>query len=328
MKSNEERKLLEIARLLNEHQGEKGMSAFISKALKVSGRDLGKAKRMMNDGLIFFDDKGEPRLIVPADKFEYFLLGKVVSRWAEKRGISPQEITDALINEFFTEISEFLELELRKRGRPKGSSIKPQLSILSALMDGPKSFQGIVDATGLHRNTVANNLKILASMEMLAKSKIHGKPIYQIDPIRPLFFFRLLALKGNIKAKKAMRMAQKEMKPVQQRLRLMVKFLRKIVELLINQPELISRDFDDILYFAAEGYSIEREKYSIKHEKTYLPSHPQRQVLKIKDACSSLGDTNRIMQGFLKTFLKSIMETEDVKNLILSGRARNLKIFE
>lgn len=313
---------MEIARLLNEHKGEKGMASFISKDLKVSGKDVGKVKRMMDDGLLIFDDN-EPRLIVPRDKFEYFLLGKVFVEWAAKRKIKPQGITDNLIDEVVTKALD--EYGPRKPGRPNGSSIKPQLKILYALMDGSKSFQGIVDATKLPRNTVANNLKILASMGSLTRNLDQGKPIYLIDLADILRFFKLLALKGNIKAKKAVQTALERMKHVRKLLRYTNKYFPEILECLSDKPELINRDFYQILNLAMERYELKREKYSIEREKPYLPSHHQKQVKKIREACLSLGkNVNMVMESLLKTLIKTIMETEDIKRLILSDRVRYL----
>jgi len=58
--SSKKEKYLEIAKLLREHTGEAGVATFISKVLKVGGRDIGKASRMMKKGIIAFDEDGNP----------------------------------------------------------------------------------------------------------------------------------------------------------------------------------------------------------------------------------------------------------------------------
>jgi len=57
---SESEKYLEIARLLRQHAGEQGVASFICRTLKVSGKDLGKVKRMMDKGVINFDEEGNP----------------------------------------------------------------------------------------------------------------------------------------------------------------------------------------------------------------------------------------------------------------------------
>jgi len=57
---SEREKYLEIARLLRQHAGEQGVASFICRTLKVSGKDLGKVKRMMDKGVIAFDEEGNP----------------------------------------------------------------------------------------------------------------------------------------------------------------------------------------------------------------------------------------------------------------------------
>jgi len=60
MEREDQEKYLEISRLWHEHQGEQGVASFICKELKVSGKDLGKVKRMMEKGVIAFDPEGQP----------------------------------------------------------------------------------------------------------------------------------------------------------------------------------------------------------------------------------------------------------------------------
>lgn len=238
-----------------------------------------------------------------------------------------------------------------KAGRPKGSSPRSQASIFLALMEGPKSFGEIVNATKLHRNTVASNLKTLVSIGVLTKHKKGVRTLYkiqhvdqppdQITSIDQAFdhvtsinqafeaFFSYLVSKGNLKAKKAKRKASKLLKEVEIKrnrpkefIRYVIMYAPEIAELLSDQPELINRDLCDILQFAVERYNIKREK-----AKAYLPTRPTRNLVpKIKETCLPLGSNLNVIDSLLKTFLKSIMETEDVKNLILSGRARYLSL--
>jgi len=64
---SESEKYLAIAELLKRHEGEKGVASFICKSLGVSGRDLGKVKRMMNKGVIAFDKEGTPYFTISFD---------------------------------------------------------------------------------------------------------------------------------------------------------------------------------------------------------------------------------------------------------------------
>jgi DNA-binding transcriptional ArsR family regulator len=69
-------------------------------------------------------------------------------------------------------------MQLAKRGRPKGTGYKSQGKICLALTNGSKSFQDLVDVTGLHRNTIAGNLKVLQDMNIVGKQREGRKMMY------------------------------------------------------------------------------------------------------------------------------------------------------
>lgn len=142
---SESEKYLEIARLLRQHAGEKGVASFICKSLSVSGRDLGKVKRMMNKGVIAFDDEGNPYFTISFDDAkrsirsaaedtavaedtvvgtvkeaiagetrtmteQYLILGKAiwqaVATHFSKKGISPQELRNMPIHQIIIDALE------------------------------------------------------------------------------------------------------------------------------------------------------------------------------------------------------------------------------
>lgn len=131
MEREDRDKYLQIAELWHQHEGEQGVASFISKTLKVSGKDLGKVKRMMDKGVIAFDPEGQPFYTISFEDAEravksskedsavaedtvvdtvkgaiagetktqteqYLILGKAiwqaVATFAAKRGISPEEL--------------------------------------------------------------------------------------------------------------------------------------------------------------------------------------------------------------------------------------------
>jgi len=67
---------------------------------------------------------------------------------------------------------------MTKHGRPKGTGYRSQGLICRALTGGDKSFQELVDYTGLHRNTVAANLKVLLKMNIVGKRREGRKSVY------------------------------------------------------------------------------------------------------------------------------------------------------
>jgi len=63
---------LEIAKLLK--QGD--FATVICKKLGVSGRDVGRVHRMMREGIIVFNEYGEPKFTVPFEELEPFITRK------------------------------------------------------------------------------------------------------------------------------------------------------------------------------------------------------------------------------------------------------------
>jgi hypothetical protein len=287
MDFNEERKTCEIAQLLKEHQGEEGLAAFISKRLGVSGRDVGKVKQMMKDDFIVFNRNGEARLIVPASEFEYLIAGKTLA----EHGVKLQDITCAWMEKFLDSLGHLF----RKPGRPKGSTVKSQLLIIKSLASGPKSFQEIVDATDLHRNTVANNLKMLCAMQVILKSKNGNKSSYETDLIRFYLFFKF----GSVSKRKSKAIAT-SVKLAKELIGFVFRYLPEILELLRVQPSLIDKDLYVILRFARERHNTKREK-----EKRYLPtSSAGNPLLKNeKDCLSTSPEISDVLQKGIKTFL-------------------------
>ena len=66
-----EEKYLRIAEMLA--KGGPGVASRITKELKVSGRDVGKAERLMEDGFIAFGEDGKPYYARPVEEAERFL---------------------------------------------------------------------------------------------------------------------------------------------------------------------------------------------------------------------------------------------------------------
>lgn len=64
--------------------------------------------------------------------------------------------------------------------RPRNSSYKSYNVIYNALMNGPKYFQELKDAAGLHRNTVASRLKFLESQGLVRKERRGNRVYYDI----------------------------------------------------------------------------------------------------------------------------------------------------
>jgi len=136
--ASESEKYLSIAELLKRHQDEPRVASFISKSLKVSGKDIGKTKRMMEKGIIAFDEEGNAYYTVnfedakksietskedkevaeetvvgtvkeaiagetKAATEQYLILGKAiwqaVATYFAKKGISPQELRNTPVHQ-------------------------------------------------------------------------------------------------------------------------------------------------------------------------------------------------------------------------------------
>jgi ribosomal protein S27AE len=67
-----------------------------------------------------------------------------------------------------------------KMPRPKNASYGSHRAIHDALIRGPKCFQDLVNATGLHRNTVADRLRFLVSEGLVQKAKMGHKVFYSV----------------------------------------------------------------------------------------------------------------------------------------------------
>jgi hypothetical protein len=66
-----EEKYLRIAEMLA--GGGPGLASRITKELRVSGRDIGRARRLVEDGFIAFDGEGKPFFARPVEEAERFL---------------------------------------------------------------------------------------------------------------------------------------------------------------------------------------------------------------------------------------------------------------
>ncbi len=83
-------KLLEIARYYNEHKSERLLASKLAAELKVSGKTVGKVRRMINTGIIAFNEKGEPYFTVPFEEVEEEIFKK-------KKMKSPETISKTTV---------------------------------------------------------------------------------------------------------------------------------------------------------------------------------------------------------------------------------------
>ena len=89
-----EEKILQVAKLLQETKGkgQRGLSSDISKELKVSGKQIGQVSRMIEKGLIAFDEEnGEPYFVTPFKHIQKYYLSR------ETKEMAPEEIAQKTV---------------------------------------------------------------------------------------------------------------------------------------------------------------------------------------------------------------------------------------
>ncbi len=91
----DEEKVLEIARLLKAKGGTQGAAAEISRTLGVSGKDIGKVRRMIQQGIIIFNSEGEPQFTIPYDRVVKAIGGRGGKRHMLPEDISRETVIDA-----------------------------------------------------------------------------------------------------------------------------------------------------------------------------------------------------------------------------------------
>lgn len=87
---SEEAKFLEIARALSRREA----ADTISKSLGVSGHEIAKTRSMIENGIITFNENGEPYFTVPYAKLKAILSGR-----GRKRMLTPEELSKLTVVE-------------------------------------------------------------------------------------------------------------------------------------------------------------------------------------------------------------------------------------
>lgn len=143
----EEEKVLQVVKWFHDHKDEdqRGVISRICRELAVSGRTVGRARRYLNDGLVQFNEQGEPYYTVDftqkntriamderateraqktvidgvvgaiADETatitkQYYVLGKAVwqgmMQWASRHGYTPQQLAKMSVHEIVLDALE------------------------------------------------------------------------------------------------------------------------------------------------------------------------------------------------------------------------------
>jgi len=87
-----EEKALEIARMLKERKGERGLAPIISQQLKVSGKEIHKVSKMIEKGLLAFSEEGEPYFVTPFKQIEKYYLQR-------EKELEPEEIAQKTVKD-------------------------------------------------------------------------------------------------------------------------------------------------------------------------------------------------------------------------------------
>lgn len=153
-------------------------------------------------------------------------------------------------------------------GRPNGSGYKSQAIVLSSLRDGQLCFEEIVDETGLHRNTVASNLKVLVDLNLVVKERVGQKVIYDLqDEGADAYADLILDPQWKKKFKRARRIFWRDAKDEAATTLLWIKYAEKYKkeseEFQAIDPNFKSYNLSRIFHAAKEWRNIKEEKLGI-----------------------------------------------------------------
>lgn len=306
MSLSEVEKMLAIARLLSQNKAKQGAAAIICKRLRVSGKDIGKVAQLIKKGAIAYINN-EPEFVIPLQELHKFLLGDLLVEWSIERGLNPEE--ESTMYKFLEDLKPFL---FKKRGRPKGSSLKSHVSIINTLTRyGQLSYEKIVSESRLHRNTVSKALKELANWRVLDKERCGRNVLYSINPRGFLLYPRILALHNRRIMRGLENLQRKQKRYLVPFIRDLFKYLPEIMEL---KPNFQKRKLIEIVKFARELYAVKQLK-KWKSISDWKGPSPTKKYIMPKEWAN-------IAEKFCKDILKKLVESEYWKNVILLNKKR------
>lgn len=303
--------LLEIAELMKNKTG----LPQICHMLKVSGKTVGLARELVNDGVIVFSG-GKPKLIFDVNDIINYKIGKLLWGWAKKNNLDPNNPED-VAEKFLRHLEPFLMIKLRKRGRPKGGSVESQIKIINLLLTECPNFQRIVEAASLNRTVAARNLETLQKMGVINAKKMGRKTFYSMHPLAPVQYIEYLELMGNRKIKRIMKRLKHPFQLYSRLSHYFVKFLPEIIEL-IEREGCGMMSYIEILKWAAELKKVKLEKgYK---SVTYLLRSPTKIEKFLKEASAISGKHAQYIDMLMKSILMTIANDLELRKSIISAR--------
>lgn len=227
----------------------------------------------------------------------------------------------------------------RRKGRPLGSSFISQATLLLTLKEGSKSFQSLVEASELHRNTVGTNSNLLIQIGVVSRRR-KGREVFYCALDGALCTFAYYCrVSGNLRINRLWRILEKRERKGDETFGTF-KDAKKLKEK--YEPELKalpSMSAWDSLRFAEEYRKTKREKFRVGRGPRPKPMPPlsvpslrkkfTTSIERFRNDSKKLGQFNELEVFFTKLGLDTwglILRSwcdANPKTMKIKGRKRN-----
>lgn len=153
-----------------------------------------------------------------------------------------------------------------RRGRRKGVNVRSQGLILKCLEEGSKCWGELVEASGLHKNTVGRNVWVLVLIGAVVKKRIGRRVVYSQGEHARLRWLMFLCLSGNHEAKRLMR-------KVFELFKVMIKYVEEKAKPIASLVSSIQKYGPDVRVYGKEqvwnAVTFERERQYAEMAREY-----------------------------------------------------------